>query len=70
LGKPVGRDAALDRPSAVSELGIGGAVRRLERLVAVAIDSIPPCPGAAELRSSILLESRRFLPEKLSRRAA
>ena len=49
LGKPIGRDAALGRPSAVLELGIGGAIaparapgRRRGR------GSIPACPGAAD----------------------
>ena len=70
LGKPIGRDLALDRPSAARELGVPGAVRRLEQLVAAALGSIPPCPGAAELRALILLEARRLLPEELSRRAA
>lgn len=70
LGKPVGQDVALDRPSAVRELGLEGAVDRLRHLVTGAVDSIPPCPGADELRALILQESQRFLPEGLSRRAA
>ncbi len=47
LGKPIGRDAALGRPSAAGELGLAGAIQRLEHLVAGAIESIPPCAGAA-----------------------
>jgi len=70
LGKPVGRDAALGRPSAAHELGIAGSIRRLEVLVAGAIESIPACPGAAELCGLILAETRRFLPKELARRAA
>lgn len=70
LGKPIGRDAALGRPSAAGELGLAGAIRRLEHLVAGAIDSIPPCPGAAELRGHILLEAAMLLPPELARRAA
>lgn len=70
LGKPVGRDAALGRVSAARELGIPGALLRLKGLVAEAIDSIPPCPGAAELRALILVESQRFLPKELARAAA
>ena len=50
IGKPVGRDVALGRPSAVSELGLDGALDRLHELVREAIDAIPPCPGGAELR--------------------
>ena len=45
LGKPVGQDEALGRQSAVRELGLDGAVRRLDRLMADAVGSIPACPG-------------------------
>jgi len=70
LGKPVGRDAALGRPSAAGELGVPGAVRRLEQLLAGVMASIPPCPGAAALRELIVREARSLLPEELARRAA
>jgi geranylgeranyl diphosphate synthase type II len=70
LGKPVGQDEALGRPSAAKELGIPGSIRRLEVLVAGAIEAIPPCPGVNELRGLILAEARRFLPKELARRAA
>jgi geranylgeranyl diphosphate synthase, type II len=70
LGKPAGRDAALGRPSAVQELGVDGAVRRLGQLVGGAIASIPACPGFAELRALILLEANRLAPGKLAQRAA
>jgi geranylgeranyl diphosphate synthase, type II len=70
IGKPVGRDLALNRPSAALTLGVDGAVGRLEALAAAAVEAIPPCPGAAGLRALILLEARRLLPRDLSRRAA
>jgi geranylgeranyl diphosphate synthase type II len=70
LGKPVGQDEALGRQSAVKELGLDGAIRRLERLMADAVDSIPDCPGEVELRQLILLYGQRFLPEGLARAAA
>jgi geranylgeranyl diphosphate synthase type II len=70
LGKPVGRDAVLGRRSAASELGLHGAIERLDDLVAGAIAAIPPCPGAASLRGLITLQSKRFLPEGLARAAA
>jgi geranylgeranyl diphosphate synthase type II len=70
LGKPVGRDAVLGRRSAASELGLRGAIERLEELVAGAIAAIPPCPGAAALRGLITLQAKRFLPEGLARVAA
>ena len=70
IGKPTGRDAALGRPNAVIELGLGGAIRRLEQLVGEAIAAIPPCRGAADLKSLILLEAKRLLPKKLAQHAA
>jgi geranylgeranyl diphosphate synthase, type II len=70
LGKPIGCDVALGRRSAASDFGIGGAVQRLERLLGEAVASIPPCPGGAMLRASILAESQRFLPKDLVRAAA
>jgi geranylgeranyl diphosphate synthase type II len=70
LGKPIGRDQALGRPNAVHHLGVGSAVERLERLVESAIEVIPPCPGAADLRSHILGEASRLLPRELARPAA
>jgi geranylgeranyl diphosphate synthase, type II len=70
IGKPVGRDADLGRPSAVLRLGMDGATQRLERLVAGAIESIPDCPGAADLQALIRLEAKRLLPKHLAQRAA
>jgi geranylgeranyl pyrophosphate synthase len=70
LGKPVGRDIALGRPSATREFGIAGAVQRLELLVREGMESIPTCPGAAELRALIMLEASRLLPKGLARHAA
>jgi geranylgeranyl diphosphate synthase type II len=70
LGKPVKRDAVLHRPSAVQELGIAGAVARLEGLVKGAIASVPHCPGAAELKALIAAESTRILPKELAKEAA
>jgi geranylgeranyl diphosphate synthase type II len=70
LGKPIGRDETLGRPSAVAELGLDGAVLRLRTLVAEAIGAIPDCRGAAGLRAHILSESGRLLPKELSKRAA
>jgi geranylgeranyl diphosphate synthase type II len=70
LGKPTGRDQALGRPNAVNHLGIGTAVARLEELVQSAIEVIPRCPGAADLRTHILGEASRLLPRELARPAA
>jgi geranylgeranyl diphosphate synthase type II len=70
LGKPVGRDQVLGRPNAALQLGLAGALERLEQLVAEAVDAIPPCPGRAGLRTMIDVEAKRFLPKDLARRAA
>jgi geranylgeranyl diphosphate synthase type II len=69
-GKPVGQDAAHDRPSAVRTHGINGALDLLESLAAAAAASIPDCPGAAPLRSLIAQEAKRLVPKSLSRAAA
>ena len=65
IGKPIGRDQALGRPNAVIELGLAGAITRLERLVVQSIDSIPPCKGAADLRALVHHEARRLVPKSL-----
>jgi geranylgeranyl diphosphate synthase type II len=70
IGKPIGRDAVLGRPNAVIEFGLAGAVKRLEQLVVEAIAAIPACPGAADLKSLVMLEAKRLLPKKLAKHAA
>jgi geranylgeranyl diphosphate synthase, type II len=70
LGKPIGQDVARDRRSAARDFGLGGAIARLDRLVTGALDAIPACPGAAELRTIILMETKRFLPKELALSAA
>ena len=66
LGKPMGRDAALCRPSAAGQLGLEGAVRLFDGLVERAIAAIPPCPGAAQLRALVRAEAERLVPQSLS----
>lgn len=70
IGKPVGRDAALGRPSAANELGLNGAIRRFEQLIAEAVESIPACPGASSFRSLIRHEADRLLPDEVVSLAA
>jgi geranylgeranyl diphosphate synthase type II len=69
-GKPVGRDAALGRPSAVTAYGVDGALDLLESLAAQAAASIPDCQGAVPLRALISQEARRLVPKSLARAAA
>jgi geranylgeranyl diphosphate synthase type II len=66
LGKPVGRDAVLGRPSAVAEFGLDGAVARLRQLSEAAVAAIPCCPGQAMLRALMLQEAQRLVPRKLA----
>lgn len=69
-GKPRGQDEALGRPNALRDLGLEESVKRLKGLLAAAIESIPACEGAGELRNIILAEAQRFMPKGLAQRAA
>jgi geranylgeranyl diphosphate synthase type II len=70
LGKPAGQDAAHGRINAARELGLVGAVRHLESLIAGAVADVPPCPGATELRAAIVMVTRQFLPKDVALAAA
>lgn len=50
LGKPIGRDAALGRPNAARDLGVGGSRQLLEQLVREALDEMPSCRWPEEIR--------------------
>ena len=69
LGKPVGRDLALGRPSAAHRLGLAAAVKHFEALVEQAMDSVPESPGAAQLRALIAMEAQRILPMEMRQAA-
>ena len=62
IGKPCGVDASLERPSAVTELGLEGATRRLRELVDEGVQAVPRCPGRAELQEVVRQQAQRFLP--------
>jgi geranylgeranyl diphosphate synthase type II len=66
LGKPVGRDQVLGRPSAASEHGLQPAVTYFDRLIATAIVSVPQCDGAPVLRAMIRKEAERLVPVTLT----
>jgi geranylgeranyl diphosphate synthase type II len=70
LGKPVGVDKALGRPSAVAEFGLEGAVARLRALSDQAVAAVPCCRGQAVLRGLMLAEVKRLVPQKLATMAA
>ncbi|KYF81006.1 geranylgeranyl pyrophosphate synthase [Sorangium cellulosum] len=51
MGKPAGRDGALGRPNTALELGVSGTTRLLQRLIQDAIDAVPQCPRADDVRA-------------------
>ena len=63
LGKPVGRDAALGRPSLVATHGVRGALGHFEQLVAQALHAVPECRGAGRLRTMVRSEAERLVPK-------
>lgn len=69
-GKPRGQDEARGRPNAMREFGLEGAVARLKQLMLAAIESIPACDGADELRAIIMAEAKRFMPKEAAAYAA
>ncbi|ETX15798.1 geranylgeranyl pyrophosphate synthase [Roseivivax halodurans JCM 10272] len=62
MGKPAGQDAAHGRPNAVAELGLAGAVARLNDILSGAIASIPSCPGEAALAQMVRAQADRLIP--------
>ena len=70
IGKPVGQDSDLVRPNSVLERGIHESEKHLRHLLECAAASIPECPGEAELREQIRLESEHFMDLALLRTAA
>ena len=67
LGKPAGQDATNARPNAVDTLGLRGAFDQLTGLVRDAVDSVPDCAGADNLRALIDAQARRLAPKDLIR---
>lgn len=70
LGKPMHQDEARGHPSSVRELGLEGARRQFERIMAGVVATIPPCAGADRLEARIMEEAGRFLPAALAEHAA
>lgn len=65
-GKPVHQDTTHARPNAVAALGLKGAKRRLDLLVADAVRSVPECPGAELLRDLVRAQASRLTPPELA----
>lgn len=53
LGKPVGQDVMLERPSAVRALGVHGAYARLDGLFQHMMDAVPDCADRAGFQAWI-----------------
>jgi geranylgeranyl diphosphate synthase type II len=66
MGKPIGRDVALLRPSMASALGLDGAIAHFDQLVGFAIAAVPECRGADQLRQLVRLEAERLVPKTMS----
>ncbi len=62
LGKPAGQDAVHARPNAVAELGVQGAVSRLQDILGGAISSIPRCQGEAMLAQMVRRYADKMTP--------
>ena len=69
LGKPAGQDTVHDRPNAVSEYGVKGAIDKLNDSLAAAITSIPACQGEAELCALVRKQADRLMPMSLMAQA-
>jgi geranylgeranyl diphosphate synthase type II len=65
LGKPVGRDSKLGRPSVVAELGLQGALGHFDGLIERAAGAIPSGKGAQPLRHLLYGEAERLLPIRM-----
>ncbi len=68
LGKPAGQDDLHGRPNAVAELGVEGAIARLQDSLAGAIASIPSCPGEAQLAHLVRRTADKLVPDPTRRR--
>lgn len=64
LGKPVGQDAALQRPSAARALGVGGAHARLEALFEQLEAAVPACAGREGFQAWIAALRVRIMPAR------
>ena len=62
IGKPTGQDIAKNRPNAVTELGVSGAIEKLQDILSGAISSIPSCPGEADLCEIVRKQAALLTP--------
>jgi geranylgeranyl diphosphate synthase type II len=66
IGKPIGRDVALGRPSIARERGLPAALRYFDTLVRNAVDAVPDGPGAPMLRALVRSEAERLVPMQMA----
>jgi geranylgeranyl diphosphate synthase type II len=66
LGKPVGQDAAMGRPSAARVLGVQGAHARLDALFEQLERDVPECPGRDGLLAWLEALRGRIAPARRS----
>ncbi len=62
IGKPTGQDIAKNRPNAVAELGLDGAIEKLDDILSGAIASVPSCPGEATLCEIVRKQAALLTP--------
>jgi geranylgeranyl diphosphate synthase type II len=65
LGKPIQQDGKKSRPSVVRDLGMSGAIARLNSLLDQALASIPQCPGRTDIQNFLSLAAARLCPPEL-----
>jgi len=65
LGKPIHQDGSKARPSVVMNLGIEGAIRRLDELLGRAVQSIPKCQGRVSVEQFLRIAAGRLCPPEL-----
>jgi len=65
LGKPIHQDGNKARPSVVTNLGIEGAIRRLDELLGQAMQSIPECQGRGSVEEFLRIAADRLCPPEL-----
>lgn len=70
IGKPVGRDVALGRPSLVRQVGLAQARTHLETQIEAALAAIPACQGAADLKAQVRMQVRWLIPGEAAQFAA
>jgi geranylgeranyl diphosphate synthase type II len=62
LGKPVGQDALLGRPSVMRQLGLEGALAYFDGLMDQAVEAVPACNCRGMLQHLVRLEAKRLIP--------